>query len=147
MLHKTYLRFLPLLFVFSFALALSAQDTASITGVVTDTSGAVVPGVQVTLTNPATGVKYQAVTNAEGSYTINEARPGPGYTATFSHAGFQSTSVTGIYLNVSATRTQNVQLTVGNVVQTVAVSAANQDVTVDTSDATIGNNFQVQISE
>ncbi|MFZ0692409.1 MAG: carboxypeptidase-like regulatory domain-containing protein [Acidobacteriaceae bacterium] len=144
MLHKIHLRLLPLLFAFSFALALSAQDTASITGVVTDTSGAVVPGVQVTLTNAATGVKYQAVTNAEGSFTINEARPGPGYTATFSHAGFQSTSVTGIYLNVSATRTQNVQLTVGNVVQTVAVSAADQDVTVDTSDATVGNNFQVQ---
>ena len=144
MLNKTYLRLLALLFALSFALALSAQDTASITGVVTDTSGAVVPGVQVTLSNSATGVKYQAVTNAEGSFTINEARPGPGYTATFSHAGFQSTSVTGIYLNVSATRTQNVQLTVGNVVQTVAVSAANQDVTVDTSDATVGNNFQVQ---
>jgi hypothetical protein len=144
LLNKTYLRLLALLFALSFALALSAQDTASITGVVTDTSGAVVPGVQVTLSNSATGVKYQAVTNAEGSFTINEARPGPGYTATFSHAGFQSTSVTGIYLNVSATRTQNVQLTVGNVVQTVAVSAANQDVTVDTSDATVGNNFQVQ---
>ncbi len=144
MLNKTYLRLLALLFALSFALALSAQDTASITGVVTDTSGAVVPGVQVTLSNSATGVKYQAVTNAEGSFTINEARPGPGYTATFSHAGFQSTSVTGIYLNVSATRNQNVQLTVGNVVQTVAVSAANQDVTVDTSDATVGNNFQVQ---
>jgi len=100
--------------------------------------------VQVTLTNPSTGVKYQAVTNAEGSFTINEARPGPGYTATFSHTGFQSTSVTGIYLNVSSTRTQNVQLTVGNVVQTVAVSAADQGVTVDTSDATVGNNFQVQ---
>jgi len=144
LLNKTYLRLLALLFAFSFALALSAQDTASITGIVTDTSGAVVPGVQVTLSNPATGVKYQAVTNAEGSFTINEARPGPGYTATFSRTGFESTSVTGIYLNVSSTRTQNVQLTVGNVVQTVAVSAANQDVTVDTSDATVGNNFQVQ---
>jgi hypothetical protein len=96
MLNKTYLRLLALLFAFSFALALSAQDTASITGIVTDTSGAVVPGVQVTLANPATGVKYQAVTNAEGSYTLNEARPGPGYTATFSRTGFQSTSITGI---------------------------------------------------
>ena len=142
---KTYgFRAIVLLFALSCAASLRAQDTASITGIVTDSSGAVVPSVQITLTNPATGVKYQGVTNQEGSYTINEVRPGPGYTASFSRDGFQSTTVTGIYLNVSATRTQNVEMKVGNVVQTVAVSAANQDVTVDTSDATVGNNFQVQ---
>jgi Carboxypeptidase regulatory-like domain len=143
-LKTTALKVIVLLFSLSFALALRAQDTASITGVVTDASGAVVPGVQITLTNPATGVKYQAVTNQEGSYTINEVQPGPGYTANFSHEGFTSVSVTGMYLNVSTTRTQNVQMNVGNIVTTVAVSAGNQDVTIDTSDATVGNNFQVQ---
>lgn len=117
--------------------------TASMTGVVTDTSGAVVPGTHVTLKNVSTGVSYEAVTNQQGSYTIAEAKPGPGYTATYTHDGFQTLSVTGIYLNVATTRTQNAQLKVGSVVQTVAVSAANQTVTLDTTDATVGNNFQV----
>ncbi len=134
-----------LLFVLSVAPALLAQDTASITGLVTDASGAVIPGAQVVLSNPATGVKYQAVTTAEGSYTINQVRPGPGYTATFSHEGFTSVSVTGLYLNVSAVRTQNTILNVGNVVTTVSVSGSNQNVTLDTTDATIGNNFEVQM--
>ena len=136
---------MTLLFALSLTHPLMAQDTASMTGIVTDTSGAVVPGVQVVLTNPATGVKYQAVSNAEGSYTLNEVKPGPGYTATFSHDGFTSVSVTGLYLNVNAARTQNVTLAVGNVVTTVSVSGSNQNVTLDTTDATIGNNFEVQM--
>ena len=134
-----------LLFALSLPHALLAQDNASITGIVTDASGAVVPGVKVILTNSATGVAWQAITNAEGSYTINEVKPGPGYTATFSHEGFNSVSVTGLYLNVSAARTQNVSLSVGNVVTTVAVSGSDQNVTLNTTDATIGNNFEVQM--
>jgi hypothetical protein len=133
-----------LLFAFSLAPALIAQDAASMTGVVTDSSGAVIPGVQVTLANPATGVKYQGVTNAEGSYIISEVKPGPDYTATFSREGFTSVAVTGLYLNVTAVRTQDVVLAVGNVVTTVSVSGGNQNVTLDTTDATIGNNFEVQ---
>jgi 3D (Asp-Asp-Asp) domain-containing protein len=142
---KFALTALTLLLAFFLPHALHAQDSASITGIVTDASGAVIPSVKVTLTNPATGVSYQGVTSAEGSYTINEVKPGPGYTATFSHEGFTSVSVTGLYLNVSAVRTQNVSLTVGNVVTTVAVSGSNENVTLDTTDATIGNNFEVQM--
>ncbi|HEX4022328.1 MAG TPA: TonB-dependent receptor [Acidobacteriaceae bacterium] len=118
--------------------------TGTMTGTVTDPTGASIPDAQVVLTNAATGATYKAVTNAEGSYTITEARPGPGYTATFSRDGFQSTAISGIYLNVGATRTQNAKLTVGNEVQTISVSAANQGVTLNTTDATVGNNFEVQ---
>lgn len=127
------------------ACRLDAQDTsASLTGVITDASGAVVSGANIELVNPATGQSYKAVTNAAGSYTIGNITPGPGYTETVSHAGFEKTALTGLYLNVGATRTQNVTLSVGTVSQTVAVSAANQNVTLDTTDATVGNNFQVQ---
>src|ERR1043166_6212206 len=61
----------------------NAQDVASITGIVTDQTGAVLPGVEVTLENPQTGVKYTATTNSEGSYTINQVKPGPGYKIEF----------------------------------------------------------------
>jgi len=124
---------------------LGAQETsASLTGIVTDASGAVVPNAHIELVNPATGLSYKALTNAAGSYTIGNITPGPGYTETVTCQGFQKTVLSGLYLNVAATRSQNVTLAVGAVSQTVSVSAANQNVTLDTTDATIGNNFQVQ---
>lgn len=122
-----------------------AQDVASITGVITDASGAVVPDVEVTLSNPETGVSYKAVSTSLGSYTINEVKPGPGYKIEFTRNGFKPLAISGLYLNVAATRTQNAQLTIGEARETVEVSAASQQVTLDTTDATVGNNFQVQV--
>ncbi len=123
---------------------LRAQDVASITGVVSDQSGAVITGVEVTLRNPQTGVTYKTVTNDSGSYTLNQIKPGPGYKIEFTHDGFKSAVVSGLYLNVDATRVQNAQLSLGGTRETVEVSAASQTVTLDTTDATVGNNFQVQ---
>jgi hypothetical protein len=123
---------------------LKAQDTASIVGTVTDASGAAIPGAAVLLTDPATGRSYKTVTGANGSYTFANVTPGPGYKETVSLAGFQTSVLTDLYLNVSVTRTQNIKLAVGAISETVAVSGANQSVTLDTTDATVGNNFQVQ---
>jgi Carboxypeptidase regulatory-like domain len=134
----------PLLIVVLFSVQLRAQDLASITGVVTDPSGAVVPGVEITLSNDSTSVSYKAVTNSLGSYTVANVAPGPGYKITFSAPGFKVAVITGIYLNVTTTRSQNVKLSVGGALQTVQVSAAAENVTLDTTDATVGNNFQVQ---
>lgn len=122
----------------------NAQDVASITGVVTDQTGAVLPGVNVTLENPQTGVKYTAITNTDGSYTINQVKPGPGYKIEFSHEGFSGTVFFGVYMNVDTTRTQNAKLALGKASETVEVSATSENVTLDTTDATVGNNFQVQ---
>ena len=102
-------------------------------------------GVSVTLENPSTSDSYKAVTNSVGAYTIQNVRPGPGYRITFIAAGFKPTSINDLYLNVSAVRTQNAQLTVGATSQTVEVTAANQNITLDTTDATIGNNYEVQM--
>ncbi len=126
------------------AMTLMAQnETATLTGTVTDTSSAVVPGAKVLLKNAQTGASYRTVTDQAGLYRIPEVKPGPGYTLTVSHPGFQTSIVASIYLNVAVIRTQNVQMNVGNVIQTVTVSASNQDVTLDTTDATVGNNFDV----
>jgi hypothetical protein len=123
---------------------LQAQDTASITGVVTDPSGALIPNVSVNLTNPGTGATYAGVSNAEGSYTIVNVRPGPGYKLTFTATGFKTRVVTDIYMNVDATRSQSVHLDVGGSTASVEVSASAEQVTLDTTDATVGNNFEVQ---
>ena len=123
---------------------LKAQDVATITGVATDQTGAVITGVDVSLENPLTGVKYKTVTNAAGSYTLTSVKPGPGYKIEFAHKGFKAFIVDGLYLNVDATRVQNAELIAGADVETVEVSAASQNVTLDTTDARVGNNFQVQ---
>ncbi|MGB6975743.1 MAG: carboxypeptidase-like regulatory domain-containing protein [Terracidiphilus sp.] len=119
------------------------QDVASITGVVTDPTGAVIPATKVTLQSTTMGAVYQATSNSAGSYTIANVAPGPGYKITFEAAGFKAMTITGLYLNVNATRTQSVRLTVGTASQTIEVSGASQTVTLDTTDATVGNNVQV----
>lgn len=124
---------------------MAAQDVASITGVVTDSTGAVIPGARVVLLNTATNLSYTAETNALGSYSIVNVPPGPGYRVTISRDGFNPSVVTDVYLNVNSTRTQNGRLTVGGTIQTVEVSAASQGITLNTTDATVGNNYEVQM--
>ena len=127
------------------ALNAKAQDYASVTGVVTDTTGAVIPGAKVVLVNTATNLNYTGETNEVGSYTIVNVPPGPGYKLTISHEGFTPLTVTSMYLNVSSTRTQNARLTVGGTTATVQVSAANEAITLNTTDSTVGNNYEVQM--
>ena len=121
-----------------------AQDKASLTGTVTDTTGAVIPDASVELVNTTTNVSFKATSNGTGSYTIANVPPGPGYKITISRDGFKPVVFTDVYLNVAATRTQDVKLSIGGSTQTVEVSAASQGVTLDTTDATVGNNFEVQ---
>jgi hypothetical protein len=128
----------------SLATVASAQDVASLTGVVTDKSGAVIPGTKVILLDTRTNTSYQATTNSVGVYVFPRVSPGPGYKITFSKDGFENFTVANVYLAVSATHTQNAQLEVGQVTQTVEVSGAGQIVTLDTTDATIGNNFDMR---
>jgi hypothetical protein len=141
---RFFLNFLVVLLAFSCAVVVKAQDAASLAGLVTDTSGAVVPGANVELVNSTTGATFKVVSSSSGSYTIANVPPATEYKLTISHDGFESVVVSGITLNVGATRTENVRLTVGNVVQVVSVSAANQNVTLDTTDASIGNNLSIE---
>jgi hypothetical protein len=64
---------------------------------------------------------------------------------TFTQGGFRPEVVTDIYLAVASTRTQNAKLHAGDVSQTIEVSAANEEVTLNTTDATIGNNIDVKL--
>ena len=123
---------------------LTAQDAAYMTGVVTDSTGAVIPGTHVTLSNASTGVTFNQTTDNLGSYRFLNLPPNPGYKATFTHAGFATTEFTDITLIVGVTRTQNARLTVGATSQTVQVSASSEIVTLDTTDSAIGNNIDVK---
>ena len=114
------------------------------TGVVTDTTGAVIPGTLVSLSNASTGVKFTQNTDNLGSYRFLNVPPSPGYKAVFTRAGFTTAEFTDITLIVGVTRTQNARLVVGAASQTVQVSASDAIVTLDTTDAAIGNNIDVE---
>ncbi len=122
---------------------LQAQSSSSITGVVRDASGAVIPNAAVTLSNPRTGIKFTATGDSVGAYRFPVVPPNEGYTLTVSHQGFATTDIKDMTLQVAITRTQDVKLEVGNTT-TVEVTASNQEVTLNTTDNTIGNNFDVE---
>jgi len=123
---------------------LRAQDAAGMTGTVTDASGAVVPGATVTLVNKSKGLKFTLVTNSSGDYRFSNIPPGPGYEAIFTSTGFAPFDVKDIYLTVGTVRTQNAKVAAKSDVA-INVSAANAEVTINTTDATIGNNLDVSM--
>src|SRR4026208_2416137 len=92
---------------------------ASITGVVRDTSGAVLPGVTVEASSPVLIEKVRSViTDAGGQYRIVELRPGT-YTVTFGLTGFSTVRREGLELRGTFTATVNAELQVGTIEETI----------------------------
>jgi hypothetical protein len=105
-----------------FSTTLFAQNTAQINGSVKDASGAVLPGVEVTATQTATGATRSAVTNETGAFTLVNLAVGP-YQLEAVLPGFRTFSQSGIVLQVGASPVVNVTLEVGQVTETVEVQA------------------------
>lgn len=121
-----------------------AQD-ASLSGLVTDTSGAVVPQVSVQLRNQATGVTMQSESNATGTYTFPFVQPGV-YDVTLSKTGFKTVDRTGTRLDVAQNARLDFALEVGSETQNVEVKA-NSVVEVNTTDASISTLVDRQFVE
>jgi hypothetical protein len=97
---------------------------ASITGVVKDTSGAVLPGVTVEVASPALIEKTRsAVSDGTGQYRIVDLRPGT-YSVTFTLTGFSTVKREGIELSGSFVASINADMKVGAVEETITVSGA-----------------------
>ncbi len=128
--------------------AVRAQSTAtaSVTGTVTDTSGAAISGASVELTSTREGNIYPGKTADDGTYRIVDVPPGPGYTLTVKKDGFQTFLVNNLYLPVSKITTEDVKMALGSVEQTIEVTAEGS-ITLDTVDATIGNNLDMHAVE
>jgi hypothetical protein len=99
-----------------------AQATAEISGTVKDQSGAVLPGVEVTVTQTDTGIARSAVTNETGSYVLSNLPIGP-YRFEAALSGFRSFVQTGIVLQVNANPVINPVMAVGQVNEQVEVQA------------------------
>src|ERR1700733_12436511 len=117
---------LLLLAVVLLPLAVRAQNTtSSLTGTVTDSSGASVAGADVTVANTATGVEYRAKTNQQGLYRVSQLPPG-NYSMKVENAGFAHQTFPSITLAVDQQGRQDVKLSLGSASQTVSVNASAQ---------------------
>ena len=119
-------RFLAVLLVsLAATLTLSAQaPTATLTGTVTDVSKAAIPDAGVEVRNTATNEVRSTKTNGQGEFTVTTLDPGP-YQVTVTHTGFRSVTENRIELEAAQTARVDVALPLGNVTETVAVSATD----------------------
>src|SRR5215831_8134037 len=113
--------------IFTFSVSLFAQDRAAIDGVVTDSSGAVVPGASVDLESSATGFHRTAVTGMNGLYQLTPLPVGS-YSLKISKEGFKPTIINNVELEYAQTRTFDIKLELGAVEQSVSVQAAAESV-------------------
>jgi len=120
-------------------IALYGQNIrGSIVGNVTDSSGAVVPGAQITVKNEGTGIEVRTTTGAGGTYTVPDLLAGV-YEVSAAKEGFKTYRVSGIRLLSAQTARQDIMLELGQLAQTVNVSAAPQ--LVQTDSPTIGGSI------
>jgi hypothetical protein len=101
-----------------------AQTTGSISGTVTDNTGALLPGVTVTATSPALIVSQTSVTNEHGVYRFPSLPPGT-YALKYQLSGFGTVNREGIIVTIGFTATVPVQLAVATVSETVTVTGAS----------------------
>lgn len=118
------------------AVAALAQDSRGrIAGRVVDPSGSVVPGVSVTVTNNATGIRLSSTTNDAGNYDIPFVPPGI-YSLAASAAGFKTYDRTGLEVRVGDRLTIDIGFEVGQTTESVTVSG--QSPLLESSTATVG---------
>jgi hypothetical protein len=109
--------------VFLLAITLSAQNTGIISGRITDPTGAVVPGVKITVTQNETNVSSPSETNTEGLFRVPSLRPGT-YKVTASAPGFKTAARDGVILRIGDNLNVEMTLEVGAITDSVEVSGA-----------------------
>ena len=122
--------------------AWSQANRATITGTVTDQSGAIVPGAQVTATNAGTNVPTSTVSNDDGNYVIPNLFPGT-YTLQVKRDGFETFARPNILLNSTEVARVDVALKVGSTSETVTVTTAAPILDMDT--AQVGTNMKSDV--
>jgi hypothetical protein len=124
-----------LVLIFSFAACLSVYPQVAggtFSGTVTDSSGAVIPGAQISILNVATGITRAVRADAAGSYTAPNLLPGI-YEMTASAPGFATEVRSGTTLTVGATQVLNLIMRVGTMTEKIEVTGEAPDLQLATS--------------
>src|SRR5438876_1501705 len=119
--------------VISAAAALAQLSTASLNGVVRDSTGAVVPKASATLHNSDTGVERNTFTNDAGTYVLSNINPGR-YTLKVSAPSFSTKQVSEFVLSVNQTATIDVSLAAGSQTEVVSVEAQAEQLQVSSAE-------------
>ena len=125
---------LLVLLAFGSQLFAQAGATGTILGTVTDSSGAIMPNVKVTVTNTATNVAFRTVTSSAGDYQAPALSPGT-YSVSAEAKGFQKSVTSGFTLTVDQKVRIDLALKPGQVTETLEVTA--QAVSLDTDSAAL----------
>ena len=134
-MHKTLAVIAALALLTTIAPPIAGQTTqGQINGRVTDTTGAVIPGAEIEVINPATGVSQEMTANEVGQYVMY--LPFGTYEVHVSSAGFGSSVTTGVLVTTASATTLDVELDVEAVAEQVSVSAAVAQL--ETRDTTVG---------
>jgi len=120
------------------ATVVQGQGLTAVTGRILDPTNAVIPGVEVTVTNAATGVSRTVITNDLGIYSVTQLPPGT-YNVKAELSGFKPKVANDVALPVEVTVTLNLTLEVGAVSDVVEVTAAAE--VVNTENAQLGVGF------
>src|SRR6266571_7600478 len=118
-----------------------ASTTGSINGKVSDSSGAVLPGVTVSATSPSLMGVQSSVTDTAGNYRFPALPPGT-YTLAFELPGFSTLKREGIQISMGFTANVNVELAVASLQETVTVTGASP--VIDTSSTRVQQNFKLE---
>src|ERR1700730_6551771 len=132
--RSTWTRLLLAFVVLALSVGAYGQAGAGqLTGQVTDSTGAVVSGVEVTLTNTATGEVRTTVTTPAGIYSFPSLPIVGSYTLEIAPKGFKSTKVQNVIVSVGTITTRDVKLEVGATTEQVTVEAGAQIVQTEDS--------------
>lgn len=126
------------------SIAVAQSVNSRVSGIVKDTAGAVIPGAKVTLLDTATKDQKQIMTNEDGSFTINEVRPGT-YNVTVEGTGFKKLNVTNLTVHVDTPVILNsLMLEAGGVTETVSVTASDAQSLIRSEDAKLSTTIDVK---
>jgi hypothetical protein len=113
--------------------ALAQVTSATLNGVVSDPGGSAIPGAKLQITNVDTNARQTAVSSDTGLYSVSQLLPGR-YTVTVMKDGFRKSVQTGIVLTVGQVATLNISLQMGDVKETVTVTANEELINVTTAE-------------
>jgi hypothetical protein len=126
---------IPVLLLAAAAPGWCQAGRGGISGLVSDPSGAVIPGARVTALNHATGIAQSTITTGAGLYSFISLNPGS-YQVTAAHKGFEKVAEDNVTVSVDQVSTVNFAMHVGSVNDTVTVTASLD--LLDTSNSTVG---------